>query len=71
MVRYVFSFRSVKFAALALLGWMAVPLPLAAILVAVGLPQAIPATVIAFLPFEIWYVRRANRDRAEFRAQHK
>lgn len=71
MVRYVFSFRWVKFAALALLGWIAVQLPLVVILVAVGLPQAIPATVIAFVPFGIWYVRRGNRDRAEFRAQQK
>ncbi len=65
-MRYAFSLRWLKFAFIAIIGWLIVAVLITKGLDAIGRPEWRPMLFVALLPFAIWYWRRYARDRAEF-----
>jgi hypothetical protein len=67
---YTLSFRWMKFAAIAIVFWMAMSIPISILLVLIDRPQLLPLLLLAaYIPSGIWYVRRTGRDRKEFEAR--
>ena len=66
---YGLSFRWMKFALIAMVGTLAVSLPVMVIVSWTGFSEIWPlAFFLIFIPSAIWYRRRTARDRAEFEA---
>ena len=65
---YGLSLRWLKFAFIAGIGWLIVSIPILLGLVAIGHPEWLAVTLIAFIPFAVWYFRRYARDKKEFEA---
>ena len=70
-VRYALSFRWMIFAFIAMLGWLAVSIPILWVMALVGRPQFQPLLLIVIVPFAIWYLRRFARDKKEFDASRR